>query len=458
MNTIPSRTRSLRKPAEPGSNRYGRVPTSDSVESQARQVEPKAMERGSQSPSRLPVKPSTRSSVILPSRPSSSSGSTPGNTSMRPPPVRANIGKPAIGGLQRSSSYRVSNSTKDTEPVKQDRSRPPIATSRHLRNPSTSTRVPSHTRAKSLSTVLSASTILRPATREEAAPRPTQAESQLRRPVFSTLQQHFSPAKNLASKPHPAAFLAPPSPSKLPSNIAISAETAKLQNELLQLHLLHKDSQQVEKEWKASAKRKLGARFQAVVEKNNALVELEVEETAKINVAALRKWQDLGTPGWGLEEKIQVLDEVVTGVWNLGESGGKYSRIIRKFERWLSRCQDILESRTHDEEVPDDDYDILFLEELDADWKDDCHALSRKLETWRAHLNDLGTPANGSSLATICNGCRSLIRGMLTELSVMGQVERDAMSMEAEWIKSMNEEVMEDDENIPAVGAAWRSC
>jgi hypothetical protein len=213
----------------------------------------------------------------------------------------------------------------------------------------------------------------------------------------------------------------------------------------------------VEKEWKASAKRKLGARFHLVVERNDALVELEVEETAKINAAALRKWQDLGTPGWGLEEKIQVLDEVVTGVWNLGESGGKYSRTVRKFERWFSRCQDILETRTHDDEVPDDDYEILFLEELDAGWKDDCHVLSRKLETWRAHLNDLGTPESGSSLATIVNGCRSLIWGMLTEVSVMGQIEGDAMSMEAEWIKTMNGEVLEDDENIPAVGAAWRS-
>lgn len=194
-----------------------------------------------------------------------------------------------------------------------------------------------------------------------------------------------------------------------------------------------------------------------MVEMNDALVGLEVKETAKINVAALRKWQDLGTPGWGLEEKIQVLNEVVTGVWNLGESGGKYSRIVRKFERWLSRCQDILETRAHEDEVYDGDDEILFLEELDAGWKDDCQVLSRKLDTWRAHLNDLGSPESGSSLATIVSGCRNLIRAMLTEISVMGQIERDAMSMEADWIKTMNNDVLEDDENIPAVGAAWRS-
>lgn len=191
------------------------------------------------------------------------------------------------------------------------------------------------------------------------------------------------------------------------------------------------------------------------MDRNDALVGLEVKETAKINAAALRKWQDVGTPGWGLEEKIQVLDEVLTGIWNMGASGGKYAKVVRKFERWLSRCRDVLEAREREDQIDDGD-EMLFLDELDAAWEDDCNILERKLGTWRAQLNDLGSPENGSSLATIIHGCRNLIRGMLTELSVMGQIERDAMNMEADWIKMMNDDVS-DDENIPTVGAVWRS-
>lgn len=463
MSTAPSRTRSLRKPAEIGSSRNGRPPTAEPAGNDARPGTSKVADRDGQSPSRLPVKPSTRHPSTTSTRSLSSAGGTAVNPLMRPPPSRVNIGKSTNGGLQKSSSNYVSDITKITEPVKQDRSKPGLTTSRHLRNPSassinTSTRAPSHTshaRTKSSSTILSTSTVLRPRTREETL-RQTHTESQLQRPAFSTLQQHFSPAKSLAPKPHPAAFLAPPSPSKLPSNIAISAETAKLQNELLQLHLLHKDIVQVENDWRDSAKGKLGARFQSVVDKSEALLELEVEETAKINAAALRKWQDSGAPGWGLEERIQALDEVVTGVWNLGESGGKYPKIVRKFEKWLSRCQDILETRTHEHIVNDDQDEILFLEELDPTWKDDCLVLERKLETWRARLNGLGSPESGSSLATIVSGCRSLIRGMLTELSVMGQIERDAMRMETKWIKTMNDDILEDEENTLAVGAVWR--
>ena len=184
------------------------------------------------------------------------------------------------------------------------------------------------------------------------------------------------------------------------------------------------------------------------------MVAFESEEMGKINAAALQQWQDTGTPGWGLEERIQVLDDILIGVWNLGESRGKYARVVGKFERWLGRCQDILESRSRDDELLDED--IVFLEELDSGWKDDCLVLGRKLESWRDHLKHLGSPDPGSSLASVFDGCRSLVRGMLAELAIMGQIERDAMSMELEYIKSMNDDAIDDDEDIPVAGAVWR--
>lgn len=211
----------------------------------------------------------------------------------------------------------------------------------------------------------------------------------------------------------------------------------------------------MDREWRASAKRKLGARFHSVVDRNDELVHLEVEETGKINAAALRKWQEFGAPGWGLDEKIQVLDEVLTGLWNLGDSGGKYARVVRRFERWLSRCQEILVSRDDNEGL--ENGEVVFLDELDHTWKDDCMLIGRKLDSWRSHLKDLGTPDHGSSPAVIVNSCRSLLEGMLTELGVMAQIERDAMMMEREWIKRMNNDGVDDDANTPVAGAVWRS-
>ena len=460
MATVPSRSRSLRKPSEAGTRRT-RESAQEPGEDSVRLPEPRPRDKHSQSPSRLPIKPPTRSVTSTSARPPSAASSIVSNASIRPS-ARANIGRSTTGGPHRAFSTRQSNSSQSSEPLKQDRSRPPLTTSRHLRNPSASAasaapRAPSHTRAKSSSTVSTAAPVLLPPTRgstEESASRQTLAEPQIKKP-FSALQQHFSPVKNLAPKPHPAAFLAPPSPSKLPSNIAISAEISKLQNELLQLHLLHRDAALVDKEWRASAKRKLGDHFQSVVDRNEALIELEIEEMCKINAAAFQNWQSLGTPGLRLEEKVQILDEVVNGVWNLGESGGKYARTVRKFERWLGKCQYILEARARNGE--EEDEEILFIEELDASWKDDCLILGRKLESWQCQLRDLESPGSRSSLATVTDGCGSLIEGMLMELAVMVQIERDAMNMEVQWIKNMNDDIMVDDQSKPAAGAIWRS-
>lgn len=53
-------------------------------------------------------------------------------------------------------------------------------------------------------------------------------------------------------------------------------------------------------------------------------------------------------------------------------------------------------------------------------------------------------------------GCRSLVKGMLIELDIMAQIERDAVAMELDWIRSMNDDTM-GDEDIPVAGAVWRS-
>ena len=152
----------------------------------------------------------------------------------------------------------------------------------------------------------------------------------------------------------------------------------------------------MEKQWRSSAKRKLGSKFESVVSKHESLVQLEMKEIGKTNAAALKKWQDTGTPGWGLEEKIQVLDELLGGLWNLGDSGGKYARVVRTFERWLDRYQDILELRKNHDGLEGET--IVFLEELDSEWKDDCLLLRRKLESWKDNMRDLGSPDSGSSL------------------------------------------------------------
>lgn len=188
--------------------------------------------------------------------------------------------------------------------------------------------------------------------------------------------------------------------------------------------------------------------------RHDELVKLEVEAAGRINAAALKEWQDMGTPGWGLEERIQLLDEVLNEAWNLGEPGGKYARLVRRFEKWVIRCEAILRDR-EDEKMLDEDEEIVFIEELDMGWKDECLVLNRKLEGWRDALEDLGRLEQVSTMASVVGGVRALVDGMLLELETMAQIESDAVALEQEWIKSVNGS-LEDDGDTPVAGAVWR--
>lgn len=287
------------------------------------------------------------------------------------------------------------------------------------------------------------------------------------RPAFSTLQQRYTPARSLAPKPPTSSYLAPPSPSRLPANVAASAEAARAQAELLQLHLLHRGADAVAAGWHASAGEKLGRRFAGLAgaEADVARAGAEAEEARSL-AAMYGAWGG----GRGLGDNILVLDGVVSGVWGLGEPGGRYARVVRGFERWVGRMVEAVEARRVAGglgALVDNDR-VAFAGELDPAWKDEVASVTRKLELWRSQLGQLGVglPGGGeageeeeeqqqSSLARILLGFRDQVDDMLAELDVMQQIERDAIVQETAWVRRMNQDDV-DENDTPRAGALWR--
>lgn len=236
--------------------------------------------------------------------------------------------------------------------------------------------------------------------------------------------------------------------------MAASAETSRLQIELLQLHLLDRDSAAVEAQWHASAKEKLARRFAKLASATRELGEQERALEEAENILALRQWERQG----GLDETIQALDAVSTGVWALSEPGGRYARIVRRFERWLDRVSEIEEARRNGEahlQNPDG----LFVGELDISWKEECAGVVRRLDTWQRQLQDIerGHSHDGketSSMARMMEGSLALVDGMLAELRLMENIEQEALARENEWIERM----IRDDEGDgkAGAGAIWR--
>ncbi|KAI0434052.1 hypothetical protein F5Y09DRAFT_297053 [Xylaria sp. FL1042] len=365
---------------------------------------------------------------------------------------------------------------------------PSTASSTSTTTQTTRSAITSSTRAQTRSQTQHARVPSQSQSQSRSHPSTTTSNLAARRPAFNTNQQHYSPAKSLAPKPLTSTFLAPPSPSKQPVNVAITAETSRLQTELLQLSLLHREAHGVSTSWHASARSKLGVRFQELVAADEALRALEREGAEERGLEDLVRWGNAsGIRGddsdrrngdknnkLPLDEKIRLLDQILNGAWALGEPGGRYQRTVRAFEDWASQVAEIravqrggdmngllARSGGREEEVG------IFVSELDASaWKRDHAGLVRMLEGWRRTLDQLGhvdadsdDEGNASSkksenetstsdtkrnkplsgLARTLRGCRSLVRDMLAELKVMEQIELDALAAEEEWMEQMEE-------------------
>ncbi|KAH6610377.1 hypothetical protein Trco_000397 [Trichoderma cornu-damae] len=289
--------------------------------------------------------------------------------------------------------------------------------------------------------------------------------SQLKpRPSIPSLQRPSSPAKSLAPKPS-ASHLAPPSPSKLPANIAASAEVSKLQAELLQLYLLHQEAPVVDAEWRASAKQKLGDRFAKLSEESREVAERECAGQEKRNVLTLRRWGS----GGRLDEKIQSLESVITNVWSLSDPGGQYDRVVRDFEKWIDGVSEMEEARRKGVTLVRGD-DNLFIEDLDAQWKEEREHLIHRLDGWRQQLGDIDDLSRDdfyaeppdedgkSSLEKMLDGSRALIGDMLAELRIMEAIEQEALVREDEWIGRMNRSDGDGDDDcqVSGSGGAWK--
>lgn len=183
------------------------------------------------------------------------------------------------------------------------------------------------------------------------------------------------------------------------------------------------------------------------------------------NVAVLVAWG-----GQGLEERVQMLDSVVSGVWSVGEPGGRYARVVKGFEKWMQQMQTAVEARRQAGGLGAlmEGGEVAFIGDLDAAWRDEVCSLTRKLDGWRRQLAHLeqGLPGEDatqgqdeddsqrSSLSRILAGCRSQVHDMLAELDIMEQIEREAISQEAAWIRRVNRDGETDD--TPRAGAVWR--
>ncbi|KAI9840623.1 MAG: hypothetical protein M1838_003985 [Thelocarpon superellum] len=269
------------------------------------------------------------------------------------------------------------------------------------------------------------------------------------KPGFSTLQQHFTP-KKATRQPSASA----PAGAELAAD-ARSAEVARQQTRLLQLHLLHSTFEDTYRQWRLSAKHESQERFEWVSRTCQELEAVERQEQENLNIRALRRWAEASPVGLGLEEKTQTLGPPLQDLMSLTDVEGKHTRLRGRFERWVGWAQDVWVSREAGCTSDEGNDELPFVQPLGDDWFAQSHGLSRRVTTHQRALDMLEEPLAGSSLWRVVMGSKSMVSGVLEELDLMRQIHDDMMAREHQWLDTQMQHVARDlDQDVNGVDAA----
>ena len=254
------------------------------------------------------------------------------------------------------------------------------------------------------------------------APPLRQSSLKVSKPAFSAMQQHYSPKKKLSP-------LAPNEPSTAAkASDSDYIESANLQVELSQLHMMHRSAASVQCQWEQSAKNICQSRFNELCVRHIELKEIAHQQRTLLNQLALVEWCQ-GVPSAHIAEKVQQVSRNIADIRSLLEPEGKYSRVLGIFQSWFARARQVESSRdAHNDSFKGED--LVFIEGIGDGWKAEAMVLERELTYFLRELKAFGEIRAVSSLGRILSLHRTLVSNLLEELDVIQWIENETMLRE----------------------------
>ena len=254
-----------------------------------------------------------------------------------------------------------------------------------------------------------------------------QSSMKATKPVFSAMQQHYSPKK----KSSPLASKEITTPETTLEGDA--SDISGLHVELSQLHLMHRSATNVQLQWEESAKESFQNRFNDLYMRHIELKEIAHQQRTLLNQLALVEWCQ-GIPSASVAEKVQQVSRNIADIRSLLEPEGKYSRVLEVFGSWFARARQI-ESLRNTDTVIIQRRDLTFIDGIGDGWKAEAMVLERELTYCLRELKGFGEIRAVSSLGRILSLHRTLVSNLLEELDVVQWIENEIIEHEGRWME-----------------------
>jgi hypothetical protein len=203
---------------------------------------------------------------------------------------------------------------------------------------------------------------------------------------------------------------------------------------------MHASSAEVSQQWQRSARQALHNKFEEVAGLHQFMQECERAGQEQKNLQALLGWS-FELSSMGLIGCIQVLSEPLHELPSLVGPAGWFQRVLDEFISWTSRVEAIWSARLG---FTTGDSGLESIEGLGGLWQGETATLARKVTSFARDLDQLRQPSSGTSIASIVDTCKALLRGLSDELHIMQEIESDVVSKEERWVESRLQTIARD--------------
>ena len=233
-------------------------------------------------------------------------------------------------------------------------------------------------------------------------------------PTFNTYQQHYKPQKS-----HPKPRLQQAEAHHAEQGIADTQEvqyTSRLQAELLQLSLVHRQSVRTFQEFERSVDEKLGIAARKLRKEREVVSTLEAEYQNKVNALTINNWlKAQGTSSGG--RKVEDLSFCVAELADLSGNDGLFAQLMLCFDQWLEKAQRSIATLSEERLNLEDGYDNPVSVDrpglLWQHWVDECFT---RLELCQRLLHGVGDAGPDSGIGLVLDRHRKLTLVMLNKL------------------------------------------
>lgn len=266
------------------------------------------------------------------------------------------------------------------------------------------------------------------------------------RPAFSTLQQHYSPAKSALPKAPIPSLRPAVRPEGSNTSQSDTFEVARARSELLYLSVLHQSADANLHKFEESARRSLSKQFGLLQKEEGKLSSDERVIQEEVNLRAMARWGNIGSGAAnydGFEGNIQTLSRCLTELTQFSAPDGRYASLVAEFEVWFDQAEVILYARANTAAFAM--RDDMFLSPLAQEWHGSHGSISQRLRLLEREVELLppftndetpdASTAFPSALERMLGYLKSTVSGTRQELDSMLAIERQILAREKAWIE-----------------------